>query len=287
MAVTTAAAIGLGLAAVGTGASIYSATQSGKAVGQAAAAQAAAQGDATAMQMEYLWQTREDIAEAVEAGLIDLDTGFNMAVEQFEPLTGLKEYNTARQLLRDPSAIMDRPSTQFQYGQGIDALQSAFSRTSGGGVSGPAMKGAVEYGQNFASMALDAELNRLFPFINTAIGARSNVANLYQGLGTSKANLRVGGITRTAGIAGQQIPSIAQGIANQGNIAASGMINQANIRTGLYSNLAGMGTNMAMLYATNPGLFSSGGGSSLFPGSQNLIPNSAAQQGIPNVMTIR
>jgi hypothetical protein len=286
MAIATGTAI-LTAAAAAAATGIYSSHRASKAARQAASIQAGSQNQATAMQMEYLWQTREDIAEAVDAGLIDLDTGFNMAIEQFEPLTGLEEYNTARQLLRDPSAIMDRPSTQFQYGQGIDALQSAFSRTSGGGVSGPAMKGAVEYGQNFASMALDAELNRLFPFINTAIGARSNMANLYQGLGTSKANLRVGGVTQTAGIVGQQMPSITQGIANQGNIAASGMINQANIRTGLYSNLAGMGTNMAMLYATNPGLFSSGGGSQLFPGSQNLIPNSAAQQGTPNIMTIR
>jgi hypothetical protein len=225
------------------------------------------------MQMEYLREVRADIAEAVDAGLIDLDTGFNMAIQQFEPLTGLEEYNAARQLLRDPSAIMDRPSTQFQYGQGIDALQSAFSRTSGGGLSGPAMKGAMEYGQNFASTALDAELNRLFPFINIATGARSNIANLYQGLGTSKANLRLGGATGYSNIGAQMAPGIAQGIANQGNIAASGMINQANIQTGLYSNLAGMGTNMAMLYATNPGLFSGGGGGS--------APNFAAQQSMP------
>ena len=277
----------LGAAALATAGGIYASSRASKAAGSAASTQAGAQNYATEMQMEYLWQTRKDIAEAVEAGLIDLDTGFNMAIQQFEPLTGLEEYNAARQLLRDPSAIMDRPSTQFQYGQGIDALQSAFSRTSGGGVSGPAMKGAIEYGQNFASTALDAELNRLFPFINTAVGTRGNIANLYQGLGMSKANLRVGGVTQTAGIAGQQMPSITQGIANQGNIAASGMINKANIQTGLYSNLAGMGTNMAMLYATNPGLFSSGGGSQLFPGSQNLIPNSAAQQGIPNVITIQ
>lgn len=266
-----AVAIG-GAAVVGAGAMVYSSGQTSKTASRATNAQTNAQNYATQMQMEFLWQTREDIAEAVEAGLIDLETGFNEAMGQFQPLTGLEEYNAAKQLLQDPSSIMDRPSVQFQYGQGVDALQSAYSRSSGGGVSGAAMKGAMEYGQNFASTALDAELNRLFPFINTAIGARTNIANLQQGLGTAQANLRVGGVTQTAGITGQQMPSIAQGIANQGNIAASGMINQANIQTGLYSNLANMGTNMAMMYATNPGLFSGGGGGSPPYGAQSNMP---------------
>jgi len=281
MAIATGTAI-LAAGAIGGATGIYGAHVASGAAKDAAKIQAGAQAYSTKTQMDYLEETRADIAEAVKAGIIDLDTGFNMAIKQFEPLTGLDEYNAARQLLNDPESIMDRPSTQFQYGQGVDALQSAFSRTSGGGVSGPAMKGAMEYGQNFASTALDAELNRLFPFINTAIGARSNISNLYQGLGTSKANIRLGGATGTANIGAQMMPSIAQGMSNQGNIAASGIINQANIKTGLYSDLANLGTDMAMLYATNPGLFSDGGG---YKNVGRVAPNFASQQYMPTEYT--
>jgi len=256
MAVATGTAI-LGATAIGAGASMYAGSQASKTAGNAAAAQAGAQTQATAMQLEYLRETRADIADAVDAGIIDLETGFNMAIKEFEPLTGLDEYNTARELLNRPESIMDRPGIQFQYGQGIDALQSAFSRTSGGGMSGPAAKAAMEYGQNYASTALDTELNRLFPFINTAVGARTNISNLQQGLGTSKANLRVGGATGSANLTGQMIPSISQGIVNQGNIAASGAINKSNIQTGMFSDIAGGVSNAAMLYAMNPEMFGS------------------------------
>lgn len=224
-----------------------------KGASRAARAQAEAQTESTEMQLEYLRETRADIAEAVDAGLIDLETGFNAAMEQFEPLTGLDEYNAARGLLADPGSLMDRPSNQFQYEQGLEALTASQSRSSGGGISGRSMKGAIEYGQNFASTALDQELNRLFPFINTAVSARSNMANLQQGLGSAQANLRVGGATQTAGIVGQQMPSIAQGVANQGNIAANKYMNQANTRSNLYSNIGSMVDSTSMM--TIGGLF--------------------------------
>jgi hypothetical protein len=426
MAVTTGMAM-LGAAALGTAANIYSSSRASSASAKAAAAQSAgltrsaeitseAQKESMEMQLKYLRETRADIAKAVDEGLIDLETGYGLAVdsiqagypisveqletgygkaieglhrgsristydletgygeaaeslqekygdtigdletgygeaiEQLQPLTGLEEYNAARQLLRDPNAIMERPSTQFQFGQGVEALQSAYSRTSGGGASGQSMKAAVEYGQNFASMALDAELNRLFPFANTAIEARGNIANLqqglgtaranvtqnlgtnlanlyqglgtgkagisqnewtnvanllqglgtakagltqdmglnianlYQGLGTSQANLRVGGASGSANVTGQMVPSMAQGIMTQGQnmgnmaiaqgrVGGANMINQANIQTGLYSNMANTMTDMAHLYAYNPGLFSGG-------------MNTAAQQGIPNTITM-
>lgn len=276
-----ACAIG-GAAVVGAGAGVYSSNKASKAASGAASSQMSAQNYAIQMQMDYLRQMQDKISRGVDIGIGDISLGtgravtelkgrYNEAMGQFQPFTGLEEYNAARQLLQDPSSIMQRPGVQFQREQGEEALQGAFSRTSGGGASGVGMKAAVEYGQNFASTALDAELNRLFPFINTSMGARTNIANLQQGLGSNlanihqgygrdAANLRVGGITGTAGITGQMMPSIAQGITNQGNIAATGQINQANIQTGLYSNLAGMGSNMAMMYAMNPGLFSGGGG---------------------------
>ena len=272
-----ATAIAAAAAVVGAGVAAYSASESSKAAASSAKKQAAATAAAagimagasekgTELQLQYLREVRADIAAAVEAGQLDLNTAFALATGQLEPMAGLEEYNAARGLLADPSSLMNRPSNIFQYNQGIEAMQSAFSRTSGGGVSGPSMQAAIQYGQNFASTALDAELNRLFPFINTAIQARTNLANVAQNWGTAAANLGVGGAGGIANVTGQIIPSVAQGITGTGQniaaltqqggqIAATNAVQQANIQTGLYSNIADMGTNMAMLYASNPGMF--------------------------------
>lgn len=322
---------------VGAGAAWYAADQASDASDYAADTSAASQAAATAAQQSGLQQSRADIMNAVNYGTHRMDvgamtademlrsgygsalemlrsgygsaegalrSGYGGALGQFQPLTGLEEYNAARQLLVDPSSIMQRPGVQFQREQGEEALQGAFSRSAGGGVSGSGMKAAIEYGQNFASTALDAELARLAPFINTAIGARTNIANLqrgrgadlanlrhrrgvdlsntyqsfgtnlanlYQGHGQNVANLELAGATGTAAATGQMMPSIAQGISNQGNIAATNAINQANIQTGFYSNLAGMGSNMAMMYSMNPGMWGGGSNMSL----QQRYPNMA------------
>jgi hypothetical protein len=275
------------------------------------------------MQLNFLRENRADIAEAVEAGRIDLNRGFNLAmreiskgyneainstrrgygaaikdvnqgynkaikssdrgynraIAELNPLTGLQEYNQARGLLEDPSSLAERPSYQFQFDQGIEAMQGAFSRGSGGGLSGRGIQSAQEFGQNLASTALDAELNRLFPFINTAVQARANTANLEVGRGTGLANLRtnraanlanmqagrgsamanltLGGATGQANVSGQYAPGIAAGIQQQGTIQANQAIQGANVQTGLYSNLANVGTQFMNTAATNPGLFSS------------------------------
>lgn len=263
MGIETGTAI-LAAGALGVGGAAYASKKASSAAEKAAEAQSDALVRSTGLQLQYLRETRADIADAVDKGLIDLKTGFNMAIKELRPLAGMQEYNAARRLLQEPGAIMDRPATQFQFEQGVEALQGAFSRTSGGGVSGPALKAATEYGQNFASLALDAELARLMPFVDIATAARTNIANLYQGRGTSRANLRVGGATGTADVTGQVIPSVASNITAQGNVAASNLINQANITTGLTSGITGNISNLAMLYATNPSLFSGGGGGS-FP----------------------
>ena len=242
----------VGGAVIGAGATMYS---SGKA-SSAASAQSAASIESTRMQIEFLEKQRGDILEAVNAGLIDLETGYNMAISEMEPMADMEAYNAAMELLRDPNAIMDRPSTQFQYNQGVEALQAALSRTSGGGISGPAMKAATEYGQNYASMALDAELARLSPFAESEIGARTNIANMMKEQGGAMANLRVGGVTGASNITGQMGQVMGTNATNLGNISAANSINQANLMTGFASNVAQTGTDLAMLYAMKPGLFS-------------------------------
>jgi hypothetical protein len=255
MAIGTATAI-LGGAALGVGGSILAADKQSSAVNSAASSQAQATLASTQMQLDFLRENRADIAEAVEAGLIDLEQGFNLAMQELQPLTGLEEYNQARALLADPSSLADRPSYQFQLEQGTEALQGAFSRGSGGGLSGRGVQAAQEFGQNLASTALDAELNRLFPFINTAVQARSNISQLQASQGSAKANLRLGGATGQANVSGQYAPGIAAGIQSQGNIAANQAILGANVQTGLMSNLANVGTQFMNTAAANPGLFS-------------------------------
>jgi hypothetical protein len=228
----------------------------GDAVESAAASQSASNIASTQMQLDFLRENRADIAEAVEAGLIDLEQGFNLAMQELQPLTGLEEYNQARGLLADPSSLAERPSYQFQFGQGTEALQGAFSRGSGGGLSGRGVQAAQQFGQNLASTALDQELQRLFPFINTAVQARGNISQLEASRGSAIANLRLGGATGQANVSGQYAPGIAAGMQNQGLIQANQAIQGANVQTGLLSNLANVGTQFMNTAATNPGLFS-------------------------------
>ena len=93
-------------------------------------------------------------------------------------------------------------------------------------------------------MALDKELARLQPLIDIGIGAKTNIANLQQGLGVSQANLRVGGATGTGNIGAQMMPSIAEGVAQQGNIAATDIINRANLTTNLISGVPDFATQL-------------------------------------------
>jgi hypothetical protein len=221
----------------------------------AAEEQAKAYGNSEAMQLAFLREVRADIADAVDQGIIDLDTGFNAAIQELRGMSKLGAISEYQKLLQDPEAIMQRPSVQYQYGQGIDAMQSAFSRTSGGGVSGSSLKAAQEYGQNFAASYLDQELSRLTPLINIETGALNNIANLQAGKGQSKANLRVSGATGS----GQITQGVAQNVANTqvaaGQTAASYGATQANILNSVLSQLGLLGA-----YKMDSNLFKGGGG---------------------------
>lgn len=206
--------------------------------------------ESTNIQLEALREQRADLAAAVDAGIIDLDSAYEAAIGELQPLAtaGMEEMNVARKLLMDPSAIMDRPGTRFQMEQGTEALQAAFSRTSGGGLSGRAIKAATEYGQNFAATALDRELARLQPFINIGVTAKTNIAQMGVGLGTSKANIRLGLGTQLANLTGQA-----------GQVSGALPITKQNITTDLLSGLTGQGTNILSLMALRPDLFGGGG----------------------------
>lgn len=216
----------------------------------AAEEQAEAYGSSQAMQLRFLREVRADIADAVENGLIDLDTGYNMAIKSIQPLSQLGALADYQELLQNPEAVMNRPGIQYQYGQGIEALQSAYSRSSGGGLSGASMKAATEYGQNFAASALDRELARLSPLVDIETGALTNMANIYQNQGQSKSNLRISGATGSGNITNAASQSIAGSMNQAGEAAASSTVNQANILNEVLSQLGLLGG-----YKMNSSLF--------------------------------
>jgi hypothetical protein len=227
-----------------------------------------AQKESEALQRKYLEETRADIAEAVRLGIMDLETGFNAAINEMQPLASMEELNQARSVLHDPSQIRKLPGYNFQYSQGLDSLNAAISKTTGGGISGPQLKAAQEYGQNFATQSLNSYLNTLMPFINIGVGAKRDIANLNISLAQGKGNLRMGGATGTANATIPMVNNIASGINQTGanvasgimrgaDITASNYINQANVANNLISSLTGNVNSMATLYALRPDLFAS------------------------------
>jgi hypothetical protein len=229
---------------------------SANAAGDAAQMSSDASRYSAELQMMYLREVRADIADAVAAGLIDLDTGFNAAIKEMQGLVDPTALNEYKNLLEDPNAIMDRPTTQYQYEQGVEALQAAYSKSSGGGVSGQSLKAATEYGQNFAAMKLDQELARLKPLIDIDVGARTNISNLQQAKGSSKASLRLGGATGEGQAVSSMVPSIATSIQAGGDAQAAGAINQGNTWSNFASQMALL-TGYLGKNAANEGLFTS------------------------------
>lgn len=249
MAISTGTAI-LGAALIGAAGSLYSGSQQSKAINKASGQSTSGMLAATEMQLKFLREMRADIAKAVEEGLLDLDEGFNMAIKSLGPkYDAVAEYIN---LLKDPSKVMTRPGVQFQYNQGINALQTGYSKVSGGGLSGDIIASAQEYGQNFAAMALDKELARLTPLIQTQM----NRASLYSQEGMAKSNLRVGGTTGTWNLATPMINSAAQGMMAASNTQAQATLGQANTATNTMGSITGTISDLASLYALRPDLFS-------------------------------
>ena len=210
------------------------------------------------MQLAYLREVRADIARAVDAGLIDIETGYNMAVKELRPTAdvGQKAVGDYAGLLEDPNAIMSRPSTQFQYKQGVSSLQSASSKITGGGISGASIKAAIEYGQNFASQALDAELERLKPLIDIGQQATNNIATMSMNKGIVSSNLKLTGATGSAGMGSSIMGNVATNQIALGQVGATNSINQANIAAKTLSDL----TNLGFQRYKDPQLFSNKSG---------------------------
>ena len=224
---------------------VGSAVIAGQAAGDAADTMAGGQQAAARITAQSLEAEREAIQKAVDLGLVDMDTGYNIASKQLQTMIDERPLNQYRSLLDDPSSVMDDPGVKFQQEQGIEALQAAFSRTGGGGLSGSGVKAAEEFGQGLASTSLNQALARLMPLISRSDTAKTNVANLATNQGNAKANLRAGAAAKTANLTGQMAPAVAGFTAGAANAQAGGQVGGANAAIGLLQNLANTGVEMA------------------------------------------
>jgi hypothetical protein len=106
-------------------------------------------------------------------------------------------------LLKDPSGIVNDPGYKFQRDQGQKALANQFA-AAGNYYSGPQMKKAIEYNQNFAGTKLDQSYNRLANAVGLGqVGANNNQSN-NTNFGVNGGNaLQQGGNIRGSGYLGQ------------------------------------------------------------------------------------
>lgn len=151
--------------------------------------QAASQRQSMEFKQKWLEQNRLDIAEAVSQGLIDLEAGFQQAVQELGPFTNLSAQQQRDLILADPSIVLGQPGTQAEFQRGIEDLQAALSVGTGGGASGRGIVAAQEFGQNFAATKLDESLSQLEPLIDIASEANIGVSELQAGLGKGQAGL--------------------------------------------------------------------------------------------------
>lgn len=233
-------AVAIGTAAVVTaGATIYSSSQQSGAAEDATNAQLSAERQRLDFEKEVRAENITAINDAVSAGLISLEEGNRLASEILQPLAGLQPLEDAQRLLEQgPGALSPQQGREFD--RGVQALQTGFSTTSGGGVSSRAMENAQIFGQDFEAKRLDEQLNRLIPFINIAVGARTSMANIESGGGVQEANLRMSGAQALSGLSSEGISNT---FSNIGQIQGSGIIQQQNVQTELLNNLFGIGSD--------------------------------------------
>lgn len=188
-------------------------------------------------QINFLNNYRQDLAQAVQGGRMDVNQAFDQArtdlqaggadmeaayiggVEGLEPYTtaGINALERAEQIFQaGPGELA--PWEQREFGRGIEALQAASSKVSGGGVSSRMLENAMRFGQEFATSRRERYLNKLVPFLElgetAALGQASLEAqrgNVLATLGTTQAGLAAerGGTLadlRLAGVAGSFDP---------------------------------------------------------------------------------
>lgn len=213
-------------------AAVGGAVVGGVASNMAADTQASAANNATNTQQAMYEQTVQNEQPYMSAGSTALNTLNGQLPSLNAPIN-----NTNWQQYMDPGY-------QFQLGQGQQALQN--SQAAGdGSLSGSALKGLVQYNQNYANTAYSNAFNQ-YQTQNSNIYSRlANLANLGQNAaaGTGQAAVSTGA-------------NEANTITGAGNAQAAGIVGTGNAITSSANN--GLSYYMMNNMANNGSLFGAG-----------------------------
>lgn len=135
------------------------------------------------------------------------------------------------------------PGYQFQYDQGIKALQNRAS-AKGLTYSGSLLKELQEFGQGLASTTYSQRLSELSNLVGQGFAASQGSADLSSTEGTQKAALQTQYGQNVATLASQYGQNVANLLQNQGISGLSALLNQGSQASQLRSQL---GTNLADL----------------------------------------
>jgi hypothetical protein len=184
---------------IDVGVSVIGAKMGSDAAGKAAAAEAQGANDSAALQREFYYRNRADLAPYQDVGTNAL---YNLAA-----LHGV-EYANAPGNFEDrartaASRFLASPAYNFRLGEGVRALdRSAAAR--GQLLSGAQTKAVQGYGQNLASAEYGNYLNRLANLAGVGQTASSSAATLGANAGARIGNaLYNAGAARASGYAGR------------------------------------------------------------------------------------
>lgn len=143
-------------------------------------------------------------ADQAKQSLTDFSTKAQSYQQPFYD-SGLAALSQYQSLLNNPSQVMTDPGVQFQYNQGLEALNRQLENNNLLN-SSARLNAAQQYGQGFASTALDNALSRQNTLVNMGQTAGNNLSTINQNTGVSLANL--------AQNTGQNIANVNQGMGN-------------------------------------------------------------------------
>lgn len=218
-------AVGIGTAVAGLG----GAYMQSSAARDAANTQAAAAGQASAVQQHIYDQTRQDQSKWRDAG--------EQALADIQNSTDLKATFNMSDFQADPGYA-------FRMQEGQKAIErSAAAR--GGLMSGGTMKALTQYGQNVAS----DEYQKAYDRFNSDRDRRFNRLASIAGIGQTA--------NSTVAAAGQNLGNqLGQNITGAANAQAAGQVGQANAWSGALTN----GANTWMNYSMMNRMFPKAGG---------------------------
>lgn len=160
----------------------------------------------TSIQEAYS-QARADLA----AGGAAMEAAYLGGITELRPYTaaGINALARAETLFTEGPGVMT-PQQEREFGRGIEAVQAASSKVSGGGVSSRMMENAMLFGQDYAARRFDEQLNRLVPFLELGQNAALTISALQAGRGNVLADLATTGATLSAR-GGEALADVAMG----------------------------------------------------------------------------